>query len=216
MYQVMNQSDELQSQQSGAHRYVAAFEDWMAQWQPDVFVTINLPNAPSPQKQIRSHEFYLSLWTRIADTNLTTRRHVSHGNPTDRTVWIFRREVSPDGLIHYHALAKTSDAIRRAFPVQWDIACFCASLQRDLKLASSRTPEPFKRKNEHLPICADIDVRPASPHHYEYLVKQVTWPSIYDHERVDSVIQRDSGLFIFPGAKRTSMLGKDTGSVLVN
>jgi hypothetical protein len=95
------QANEEISQQISAERYVEAFEEWMDDWQPDVFVTINLPNGSNPKQQIRSHEFNLGLWTRISECNLTNLRHVAHGDGKERMVWIFRGEVSPDGLIHY-------------------------------------------------------------------------------------------------------------------
>jgi hypothetical protein len=203
-------------------RYVEAFTQWMTDWKPDAFVTINLPKvtrAPRPES------FYLTQWTVAAESDLLGPRTRKIADFDRRIVWLFRREVSPDNLIHYHAVVKfpidrpwrdeyrydqkikgvTTDVSfkqrmsERGFE---SVITRCRRLEQALRIASSRTPEPFTRKNEYQPSVADIDVRPydVERNHAGYLLKGMRRFSL-PHDRTEfssDDLLRDSGLIVLP------------------
>lgn len=146
---------------SNEARYVQTFNDWMTDWNPDAFVTINLPNKPNGLKRVRDHAFYLNCWTRAAEATLLGPRTLKIADFDRRIVWLFRREISPDDLTHYHAVVKFPlDRPWRDEQDSWSNVTRCERLQSALRIASSRTPEPFIRKNGYQPSAADVDVRP--------------------------------------------------------
>src|SRR5882672_11132461 len=83
--------------------YVEAFKQWMTAWTPHAFATVNLPNARTAP---REETFYLTCWTRAAENDLLGGRTFKITDFDRRIVWLFRREVSPDELIHYHGIVK--------------------------------------------------------------------------------------------------------------
>jgi hypothetical protein len=133
-----------------ATAYKSEFHKWVNEvLRPDAFVTINLPHERHSRRLPRDAQFYLNLWTRHAEAKLLGRGTLNDGRLERRMLWLFRREVAADGLIHYHGLVK--------FPIgrPWkdetttgtdDLADRCLRLQNALQRASARTPEPFTMK----------------------------------------------------------------------
>jgi hypothetical protein len=73
-----------------------------------------------------------------------------------------------------------------------------ARVEQALRLASSRTPEPFTPKNGYQPSVADIDVRPydVERNHAGYLLKGIRR---YDRTEFSSDdLLRESGLIVLP------------------
>lgn len=93
--------DLLYSQKVRAKSYIEAFGKWMDVWKPQFFVTLNLPNRKSAKNGVRDHAFYLGLWTRCAESELTGLKQLSRSAHSPRWVWMFRKEIK-DGLVHYH------------------------------------------------------------------------------------------------------------------
>lgn len=183
--------------------YVTAFREWMQDFKPDVFVTINLPKEPDGGWQDtwvpRSPLFYLSHWTRSAEAKVLGPRTLKIAKYDRRIVWIFRREVSPAGLVHYHGIVRFPEdrewKHERAGHTQ-DLATRCRYLLRALITASKRTPEPYATNRVTARFGADLDVRPCdAAYHAPYLLKGLwKWvpPSATDESTWDS------GLIILP------------------
>jgi hypothetical protein len=213
-------------------RYVDAFKQWMTEWHPHAFVTINLPNNPHPVKRVRAHPFYLTCWTRAAEADLLGPRTLKIADFDRRIVWLFRREVSADGLVHYHAVVrfptdrpwrdeyryveqvkglKTDVSFKQRMserPGLENVITRCARLRQALRLASSRTPEPFTPKNGYQPSVADIDVRPYDPerNHAGYLLKGMRFALPHDRTEFSSDdLLRDSGLIVLPHLPKTKL-----------
>jgi hypothetical protein len=75
----------------------------MTDWNPHAFVTVNVPHEASAP---RGPNFYLTCWTRTAEVDLLGPRTLKIADFNRRIVWLLRREVSTDGLAHYHAVVK--------------------------------------------------------------------------------------------------------------
>lgn len=183
-------------------RYIESFKQWMTDWNPHAFVTVNLPNQPNELKRVRAHSSYLTLWTRNAEADVLGPRTLKIADFNRRIVWLFRREVSADGLVHYHAVVRfpTDRPWREEQPDTDNVVTRCERLQSALRLASSRTPEPFRPKNGYLPSVADIDVRPydADRNHAGYLLKGMS-RFIEDRTEFSSdEVLHDSGLLVLP------------------
>ena len=181
-------------------RYLEAFNMWMTDWNPHAFVTVNVPHEASAP---REPTFYLTCWTRCAEADLLGPRTLKVADFNRRIVWLLRREVSADDLVHYHALVKfpASRPWRDERPDFYNVVHRCDRLQAALRLATSRTPEPFTPKNVYQPCAADVDVRPydADRNHAGYLLKgmrQFELPD--DPEFTTSDLLRDSGLIVLP------------------
>ena len=163
------QQDEQQRQQASPERpmkrenaYVTAFRNWMEAWKPHAFVTVNLPNELNKTRVPRDPQFYLKCWTRCAEADVLGTRTLKQTTYDRRIVWMFRREVAPDGLIHYHGPAwfPIGRTWRQETPGRYNVMDRCQRLQLALRLASTRTPEPFSPTNVYLPNAADIVVVP--------------------------------------------------------
>lgn len=130
---------------TGEPEYVTAFHRWMKDWNPDAFVTINLPHE---RYRPRDPLFYLNYWTRSAEADVLGPRTLKLPDYDRRIVWMFRREVAPDELIHYHGIVRFPPnrewRHERTAGVQ-DLAVRCKRLQDALKAASAITPEPFTK-----------------------------------------------------------------------
>ena len=180
--------------------YVAAFREWMEAWKPHAFVTVNLPKELDKTRVQRTPHSYLNCWTRCAEAGVLGTRTLKQTTYDRRIVWMFRREVAPDGLIHYHGPAwfPLGRTWREETPGRFNVGNRCERLQLALRLASSRTPEPFTPKNVLLPNAADIDVIPfdiPERDHPGYTLKGM-W-----HFGRESVIEQspcDSDLIIVP------------------
>ena len=206
-------------------RYIQAFTQWITtDWKPNAFVTINLPKA---RRADRPESFYLTHWTRTAEADLLGPRTLKIADFDRRIVWLCRREVSPDDLIHYHAVVRfpvdrpwrdeyryqekkgvTTDVSfkRRMSERGLELVLHrCQRLEQALRLPSSRTPEPFRPKDTTLPLTADIDVRPYDPerNHAAYLLKGMR-RGIEDRKDFSSdELLHDSGLLVLPHLPRT-------------
>jgi hypothetical protein len=199
----MNRRDEMNTQQN---RYIQCFKDWMDQWKPHAFVTMNLPNA---RRAPRPESFYLTCWTRAAEADLLGARTLKLNDINRRIVWLLRREISPDGLLHYHAVVKFPTARpwrEERTPGWYSVIDRCQRLQSALCLASSRTPEPFTATNGYQPSAANVDVRSydRERNHAGYLLKGMREFYVDDeHEREFTTheLLRDSGLTILPHVK---------------
>lgn len=178
--------------------YIKSFNGWMEEWKPHAFATVNLPN----QRTARSPEFYLSLWTRVAESRVLGQRTLKVADSERRLVWLFRREVSDGGLIHYHALVRFPPErpwLGETASYSSDVHTRCKRLQEALCSASQRTPEPFRNLRSRLPLIeADIDVRPYDRNHARYLLKGM-YQATQDAYALDSPeLLRDSGLIVLP------------------
>jgi hypothetical protein len=195
---------------SGAD-FLQAFTQWMDEFKPDAFVTINLPKARSAP---RAESVYLNSCTRRAERTVLGGRTLKQSGYDGRIVWLLRREVSPDGLIHYHGLAR--------FPIgrTWRTECAtevqhvearCESLGSALRLASDGTPEPFTPTGSCLSN-ADIDVRPFERKHVNYMLKGQHKKFVPDYKHswaVDDAL-RDHDLVILPElSKKRGRLNAD-------
>lgn len=196
--------------------YVKAFKQWMTEWKPHAFVTINLPHV---RRAPREETYYLSRWTRAAEGDVLGQHTVKEITDFNRRiVWLCRREVSPDGMIHYHAIVKfpvnrpwrdefayaekkgttTDVSFRRRMSEHGfaNVVRRCAVLKTALQRASCRTPEPFTPLS-----VADIDVRPfdAERNHAGYLLKGLRdFPLPANREFTSDDLLRDSGLIVLP------------------
>lgn len=179
--------------------YIETFTDWMESWKPHAFVTINLPHERDKRRVPHDPQFYLTLWTKCAEADLLGTRTLKQPDYDRRIVWMFRREVAPDGLIHYHGIAwfPLGRTWREEEPGPFKLRNRCERLQLALRLASSRTPEPFTRQGTLYPNAADINVIPfdiPKRDHPGYTLKGM-W-----HVGRDSTDESpcDSGLIILP------------------
>jgi hypothetical protein len=180
--------------------YTEAFKDWMDTWKPHAFVTVNMPHELNKTRVPHDPQFYLNCWTRCAEADVLGTRTLKVTDYERRIVWIFRREVAPDGLIHYHGIAKfpTGRTWRHEQPSYYSVVHRCDRLQHALRLASSRTPEPFTPSKVHYPNAADIMVIPfdAAEHdHAGYTLKGM-WRFV--PEWITDETTYDSGLIILP------------------
>lgn len=180
--------------------YVTAFRNWMDDWKPHAFVTINLPHELDQRSVQHDPQFYLNLWTRCAEADVLGTRTLKHTQFARRIVWMFRREVAPDGLIHYHGPAwfPLGQPWRDETPGRYNLLDRCERLELGLRMASSRTPEPFTPKNGYLPNAADVKVIPwdsTERDHAGYMLKGL-WRHV--PEWVTDETTYDSGLFILP------------------
>jgi hypothetical protein len=183
--------------------YVNDFKTWMMEWKPHAFATFNLPNA---RRAPREETFYLNYWTRAAEADVLGARTVKEVTDFDRRiVWLCRRAVSPDELIHYHAIGRfpLHRPWRDERPESYSIVSRCERLERALRVASSRTPEPFSDGDGYQPSVADIDVRPFhAERHIGYLLNRqtdLTMPDNRDGSTDDALRDR---LFILPHVPR--------------
>lgn len=180
-------------------KYVEAFKAWMTDWQPDAFVTINLPGEHAAP---RNAEFYLSLWTRVAEADLLGPRTLKLPHFDRRIVWLFRREVSTNKLVHFHAIVKfpTNRQVWRGETAGFDPAARYERVANALRAASRRTPEVHRSKGLHQPLSADIDVRPyrGDWNHAGYLLKGMRDGSTETSEFCTEELARDSGLIVLP------------------
>jgi hypothetical protein len=184
----------------GTRQYRDEFKKWMTALSPHAFVTVNVPHERSAP---REPSFYLTCWTRCAEADLLGPRTLKISDFDRRIVWFFRREVSADDLVHFHAVVKfpSDRPWRDERPDTYSLVTRCERLEQALRLATSRTPEPFTRKNGYQPCAADIDCRPydAERNHAGYLLKgmrQFHLPD--DREFSNDDLLRDSGLIILP------------------
>jgi hypothetical protein len=181
-------------------QYRDAFQQWMTAWNPHAFVTVNVPHERSAP---REPSFYLTCWTRCAEADLLGPRTLTIADFNRRIVWLLRREVSADGLVHYHAVVRfpASRPWRDEQPDIYNVVTRCDRLQAALRLATTGTPEPFTPKNVYQPFAADIDVRPydADRNHAGYLLKGMRQSSLPDdREFSTSDLLHDSGLIVLP------------------
>lgn len=180
--------------------YIDTFRDWMESWKPHAFVTVNLPREMDFRQVQHDPQFYLNVWTRCAEADVLGTRTLKQTTYDRRIVWMFRREVSPKGLVHYHGPAwfPLGRTWRDEEPGRFNVRNRCERLQLALRLASSRTPEPFTRQGMHVPNAADIDVIPfdiPERDHPGYMLKgmwRVGTESTADESSCDS------GLIILP------------------
>jgi hypothetical protein len=183
----------------GTRQYVEAFKEWMTDWNPHAFVTVNVPHERAAP---REPTFYLTCWTRCAEADLLGPRTLKITDFNRRIVWLFRREVSAEDLVHYHALVKfpASRPWRDERPDFYSVVHRCDRLQTALRLATSRTPEPFTPKNGYQPCAADVDVRPydADRNHSGYLLKGMRHVSDDDRTFTSDDLLRDSDLIVLP------------------
>jgi hypothetical protein len=183
--------------------FIAAFKNWTTtDFKMDAFATVNLPRAKTAP---RSEAVYLNLWTRFAEADVLGPRTLKRAELDRRIVWFFRREISPDGLLHYHASVKFPEnrLWRHEQSGRVNIDNRCQRLASALRAASARTPEAIRREGCSLPLTADIDVRPFDANsHAGYLLKGM-WRFIEDGKDFSSDdLLRDSGLIILPHLPR--------------
>ena len=172
----------------------------MESWKPHAFVTLNLPRELDQRHVQHDPQFYLALWTRCAEADVLGTRTLKQTEYDRQIVWMFRREVSEKGLIHYHGPAwfPLGRTWREEEAGRFNVPNRCERLQLALRLASIRTPEPFTPRNVYLPNHADIDVIPfdiPERDHPGYTLKGM-W-----HLGTESVTNDspcDSGLIILP------------------
>ena len=187
--------------------YVRAFRAWLNAWIPHAFVTINLPHETDFRQVKRAPEFYLNCWTRGAEAEVLGARALKIADYNRRIVWMLRREVSPDGLTHYHGCAwfPLGAKWRYETPTHDDAQNRCQRLELAMMIASSRTPEPFTPAGVHLPNAADIRVIPFNSterDHAGYMLKGM-W--CYVPEWVTDETTWDSGLIILPHLPKKGM-----------
>lgn len=180
--------------------YVTAFRTWLEEWKPHAFVTFNLPHEQDKLRVKHDPEFYLNCWTRCAEADVLGTRTLKIADYSRRIVWMFRREVAPDGLTHYHGPAwfPLRRPWRNETPGRYNVVQRCERLELALRTASSRMPEPYAPKDAFLPTAADILVIPfnnAERDHAGYTLKGM-WS--YVPEWVTDETTWDSGLIILP------------------
>ena len=191
-------TDERHGDAVSSTTYTQAFKDWMKDLQPNAFVTINLPHELNRRRVPRDAQFHLNLWTRAAEAKVLGPRTLKDADYNRRIVWLFRREVAPDGLVHYHGIAKFPAARAwRHESTSADLADRCGRLRDTLMRASRRTPEPYATSVIDRMRGADIDVRPFDGEHDHagYLLKGL-WTTAPDW--VTDETTYDSGLIILP------------------
>ena len=174
--------------------YVKAYGGWMNDW-AHAFVTVNLPFERSAPKK---PEYYLSLWTRLAEANLLGARTLRMSTYDRRIVWLFRREVSADGLIHFHGNVRFPEnrRWRGEDKDEYNVDERCKRLESALRWASTRTPDPFTRDRTRL--AADIDVRPLNENHGRYLLKHMYRRGEDGRYTGSEELLHDSGLIPLP------------------
>jgi hypothetical protein len=198
--EVSMNSNRTQETDKREGEYVRAFRNWMDAWKPHAFVTINLPHETDRLRVKHDPEFYLNCWTRCAEAQVLGPRTRKIADYSRRIVCMFRREVAPDGLIHYHGPAwfPMARPWRDEKDGRYSVSLRCERLELALRIASSRTPEPFTPKDGYLPNTADILVIPfnnSERDHAGYMLKGM-WR--YVPEWVTDETTWDSGLIILP------------------
>jgi hypothetical protein len=181
--------------------YEDAFRKWMETWAPHAFVTVNLPHERDKTRVPRDPMFYLNFWTRAAEAAVLGARTLKLSDYAVRLVWMFRREVALDGLIHYHGVVRfpLGRRWRDETPGHCNVGERCRQLAHALRRAASRTPEPFTPKSAPLAYVADIHVIPfdaAVRDHAGYMLKGM-WRFVPD-EWTAGEATYDSGLIILP------------------
>jgi hypothetical protein len=157
--------------------YSKALAEWLNDMvQPDAFVTVNLPVI----NPARDHQFYLNLWTRMAEAKLWGRTSLEIANHDDRPLWFFVNEKR--SLNHFHAACRlpTRPMLTEHDDPTRSITVACHQLQDALVQASRTTPEPFKSPLASL-RGADILVKPWETVHGRYMFKENTELFIFPH-----------------------------------
>jgi hypothetical protein len=197
------QREPRQSSGAAANRYIDSFKRWVDEHvQPHAFVTMNLPNA---RRAPREESFYLTFWTRAAEEQLLGARSLKVNDFERSFLWLLRREVSADNLIHYHAVVRFPlRTTWRNEPAPFSIATRCARLHAALLRAASRTPEPFSPLAATAPRLPDFDVRPyeRARNHAGYLLKEMH--RLEERDFFASDVLRDSGLIVLPHLRHRS------------
>lgn len=207
---------------SSSKKYQAAFTDWMTELQPQMFVTINVPNASKDEKQfvtvrvpnairlgngrtrarlLTNSMSHIRMLTRLVERDILGPRTLKQHDNNARIVWLIRREIVGT-LVHYHC------AVRVPFNRRWRHGLLPTSPRpedyreafRDaIRRAMQRLPEAFV-SGPGLPqsIC---DVRRFDPEtHAKYMLKEMhlgdTDPQLVIEK--PRTLFHDSGLTILP------------------